>query len=89
MAVLSAGRDGCLVLIEDGRKLRRWQLGDSVAHWAGHLEGSIYLVASDIWLGALEAHGIRIERRLAHWRAEQDYNREYLETKRLRQGHLA
>lgn len=40
-------------------------------------------------LGALEAHGIRIERRLPHWRAEQDYNRGYLETKRRRQGHLA
>jgi len=39
--------------------------------------------------GALEAHGIRIERRLAHWRAEQEYSREYLETKRRRQGHLA
>lgn len=45
--VLSAGRDGCLVLIEHGRELRRWQLGDSVAHWAEHLEGSIYLIASD------------------------------------------
>lgn len=45
--VLSAGRDGCLVLIERGRELRRWQLGDAVAHWAEHLEGSIYLIASD------------------------------------------
>lgn len=45
--VLSAGRDGCLVLIEHGRELRRWQLGDAVAHWAEHLEGSIYLIASD------------------------------------------
>lgn len=40
-------------------------------------------------LGTLEAHGIRIERRLAHWRAEQEHNREYLITKRQRQGHLA
>lgn len=46
--VLSAGRDGCLVLIEDGRELRRWQLGDSVAHWAEQLDGSVYLIASDI-----------------------------------------
>ena len=45
--VLSAGRDGCLVLIERGRELRRWQLGDSVAHWAEHLDGSTYLIASD------------------------------------------
>lgn len=40
-------------------------------------------------LGTLEAHGIRIERRLAHWRTEQEHNRDYLITKRRRQGHLA
>lgn len=39
-------------------------------------------------LDALEAHGIRVERRLPHWRAEQEFNRDYLETKRRRQGHL-
>lgn len=45
--VLSAGRDGCLVLVDQGRELRRWQLGDAVAHWAEHVEGSTYLIASD------------------------------------------
>lgn len=39
-------------------------------------------------LSALEAHGIGIARRLPHWRAEQEFNRDYLETKRRRQGHL-
>ena len=40
-------------------------------------------------LEALAAHGIGIAGRLPHWRAEQEYNRGYLATKRLRQGHLA
>ncbi|MEO7494852.1 MAG: hypothetical protein ABIT83_16065 [Massilia sp.] len=45
--VLSAGRDGCLVLVDKGRELRRWQLKSAVAHWAEHVEGSVFLIASD------------------------------------------
>lgn len=45
--VLSAGRDGCLVLSEQGNELRRWQFGEAVAHWAEHVAGSTYLIASD------------------------------------------
>jgi len=54
-----------------------------------HVRSVELMTNNPLKLGALEAHGIRIERRLAHWRAEQEYNREYLETKRRRQGHLA
>ncbi len=50
--VLSAGRDASLVLVEDGREIRRWRFGDVVAHWAEHLSGSVYLVASDLGLAA-------------------------------------
>jgi WD40 repeat protein len=37
--VLSTGRDGCLVLSEVGRELRRWKFGTTVAHWAEPLQG--------------------------------------------------
>ncbi|MBI2761521.1 MAG: hypothetical protein HYX51_08865 [Chloroflexi bacterium] len=46
--VLSAGRDACLVLSERGREVHRWQFGDMVAHWAEHVEGTTYLIASDM-----------------------------------------
>jgi WD40 repeat protein len=45
--VLSAGRDGCVVLSERGRELRRWTFWDVVAHWVEHVAGTTYLVASD------------------------------------------
>lgn len=50
--VLSAGRDASLVLVEDGIEKRRWRFGDVVAHWAEHLSGTRYLVASDLGLAA-------------------------------------
>jgi hypothetical protein len=45
--VLSGGRDGCLVLSERGKELERWDLGPAVVHWAEHVEGDTYLLASD------------------------------------------
>jgi WD40 repeat protein len=45
--VLSAGRDGCLVLSDSGRELRRWRFGSTVTHWAEPVGGSTYLIASD------------------------------------------
>lgn len=50
--VLSAGRDASLVLVDGGCEVRRWQFGDVVAHWAEHVEGTTYLVASDLGLVA-------------------------------------
>jgi len=45
--VLSGGRDGCLVLSEAGKELQRWDFGGAVVHWAEHVEGTVYLIASD------------------------------------------
>lgn len=45
--VMSAGRDGCLVLSDRGQELRRWKLGNTTTHWAEHVTGNEYLVASD------------------------------------------
>jgi len=46
--VLSTGRDACVVLSDRGRELRRWRFGETVAHWAEHVQGGSYLVASDM-----------------------------------------
>ncbi|MCA9419919.1 MAG: WD40 repeat domain-containing protein [Nitrospira sp.] len=46
--ILSAGRDGCVVMSHRGRELARWQLfGEKVCHWIEHIDGSEYLIASD------------------------------------------
>ena len=45
--VLSAGRDGNLILSDKGNVIRRWRFWDTVAHWAEPIDASTYLIASD------------------------------------------
>jgi hypothetical protein len=47
--VLSGSIDGQFVLSENGKELRRWQIGKrGNVHWAEHLDGNVYLLASDM-----------------------------------------
>ena len=46
-AVLSGAIDGELVLSQDGRPLRRWNIGLANVHWAEHVDNGSYLLASD------------------------------------------
>jgi WD40 repeat protein len=47
--ILTGSIDGQFILSSEGQELRRWQIGKSGnVHWAEHLEGSTYLLASDM-----------------------------------------
>ncbi len=37
----------------------------------------------------LAAHGIKVAKRVAHWAGESEHNKDYLEVKRTRMGHIA
>jgi WD40 repeat protein len=45
--VLSGSRGGILVLSDEGRPAGEWKIGDQTIHWAEHVEGTTYLLASD------------------------------------------
>ena len=52
--VLSGSIDGQFILSENGKEIRRWQIGASGnVHWAEHLFGTTYLLASDMRAVAL------------------------------------
>lgn len=45
--LLSGSGSGEVVLSMDGEVIRRWKIMEESVHWFEHLEGSVYLVASD------------------------------------------
>lgn len=45
--VLSLANNGEVVLSHRGAVIRRWQFGHETAHWAEHVSGTDYLIASD------------------------------------------